>query len=86
MKILKFGAEKCPGCKVVEAYLPSVAERLGFELEEISTDTHRDLAVDTYKVRNLPCVILLDDSGTEITRAVGVKTPDEYVTLFSSGK
>jgi len=71
MKYLKFEASWCGACKMVQPKLNRVAEA-GITVEKIDAEANNELIME-YNVRNLPTVILVDDSGKEFYRAVGSK-------------
>ena len=71
MKYLKFEASWCGACKMVQPQLNKVAAE-GIEVEKIDAEKSNDKVME-YNVRNLPTVLLVDDSGKEIWRTVGSK-------------
>ena len=71
MKYLKFEASWCGACKMVQPQLNKlVAENI--VVEKIDAETNNELVAE-YNVRNLPTVVLVDDSGKEFYRTVGSK-------------
>lgn len=71
MKYLKFEASWCGACKMVQPQLNKVSAE-GITVEKIDAEHSNELVME-YNVRNLPTVILVDDSGKEIWRTVGSK-------------
>jgi thioredoxin 1 len=71
MKYLKFEAGWCGACKMVQPQLNKVAAE-GITVEKINAEFSAEL-VTQYNVKNLPTVILVDDSGKEFYRTVGSK-------------
>ena len=71
MKYLKFEASWCGACKMVQPQLNKVAAE-GIEVEKIDAEHSNEMVME-YNVRNLPTVLLVDDSGKEIWRTVGSK-------------
>ena len=71
MKYLKFEAGWCGACKMVQPQLNKVAAE-GIVVEKIDAESNNDLIVE-YNVRNLPTVVLVDDSGKEFYRTTGSK-------------
>ena len=71
MKYLKFEASWCGACKMVQPQLNKVAAE-GITVEKIDAETNNELVAE-YNIRNLPTVILVDDSGKEFYRNVGSK-------------
>ena len=71
MKYLKFEASWCGACKMVQPQLNKVAAE-GITVEKIDAENDNGLITD-YNIRNLPTVVLVDDSGKEVYRTVGSK-------------
>ena len=71
MKYLKFEASWCGACKMFQPKLNKVAAE-GIVVEKIDAEANNDLIME-YNIRNLPTVLLVDDSGKELYRAVGSK-------------
>lgn len=69
MKVLKFGANWCGPCKVLDKRLE------GFDLCPIikyDVDDIHDELNDKYDIRNIPTTVLEDDEGNQIRRWVGL--------------
>ena len=71
MKYLKFEAGWCGACKMVQPQLNKVVAE-GITVEKIDAEKNNQMVMD-YNVRNLPTVILVDNSGKEFYRTVGSK-------------
>ena len=71
MKYLKFEASWCGACKMVQPQLNKVSAE-GITVEKIDAESNNQMVMD-YNIRNLPTVLLVDDSGKEIWRTVGSK-------------
>jgi thioredoxin 1 len=71
MKYLKFEASWCGACKMVQPQLNKLAAE-NIVVEKIDAETNNELVAE-YNVRNLPTVVLVDDSGKELYRTVGSK-------------
>jgi thioredoxin 1 len=71
MKYLKFEASWCGACKMVQPQLNKVSAE-GITVEKIDAEDDNQMVID-YNIRNLPTVLLVDDSGKEIWRTVGSK-------------
>ena len=83
MKYLKFEASWCGACKMVQPQLNKVSAE-GITVEKIDAESNNDMVVE-YNVRNLPTVVLVDDSGKELYRTVGSKMKAaELVETYNS--
>jgi thioredoxin 1 len=71
MKYLKFEAGWCGACKMVQPQLNKVAAE-GIIVEKIDAESNNDLIMQ-YNIRNLPTVVLVDNSGKEYYRTAGSK-------------
>lgn len=69
MKILKFGASWCQPCAALTKTLQDV-NLAGFELQEVDVEENQELAAK-YGVRNLPTMVMVDDSGNVKSILVG---------------
>lgn len=67
MKILKFYADWCKPCKILDENL----KRLEAEYTSINIDDNEDL-VDKYKIKSIPTLIKLDDDNNIISTEVGL--------------
>ena len=87
MKYLKFEAGWCGACKMVQPQLNKVAAA-GITVEKINAEFSAELVTE-YNIKNLPTVILVDDSGKEYYRTEGskMKAPEliETYNTFSNG-
>lgn len=72
MKILKFGASWCQPCKSLTKTLQSV-NLTGFELREVDVEENQVLAAK-YGVKNVPTMVMVDDSGNVKSILVGTKS------------
>ena len=87
MKYLKFEASWCGACKMIQPQLNKVVAE-GITVEKINAEHSAEL-VTNYNVKNLPTVILVDDSGKEFYRTSGskMKAPELIETYknFANG-
>ena len=87
MKYLKFEAGWCGACKMVQPQLNKVAAA-GITVEKINAEFSAELVTE-YNIKNLPTVILVDDSGKEYYRTEGskMKAPEliETYNTFANG-
>lgn len=72
MKFLKFYADWCGPCKVLETNLIRAGIR---DYEAINVDENEELSAQ-YGIRNIPVFVAVSEGGTELGRFVGVKSPD----------
>lgn len=72
LKILYFGAEFCSSCKALKPIVEKEAPTKGYELKycDIDSDEGAIMAED-FNVRSLPTIILVDEQGNEVKRAMG---------------
>ena len=83
MKYLKFEAGWCGACKMVQPQLNKVAAE-GITVEKIDAEANNDLIMQ-YNIRNLPTVVLVDDSGKEFYRTAGSKMKaTELIETYNS--
>ena len=79
-KLLKMGAGWCVNCKtqtkLFEVNPPPV------EVQEVDIDKEFDLA-RLYRIRSVPTLILVDESGTELKRHVGLLQKEKYQEFFT---
>jgi thiol-disulfide isomerase/thioredoxin len=81
MKYLKFEANWCGACKMIKPILRRV-EEAGIPVEIVNAEFSAEL-VTQYNVKNLPTVILVDDSGKEFHRFTGTKAKTEdYLNTY----
>ena len=76
MKVLKFYADWCGPCKM----LSKIIEDLNLDniqLENINIDEHQPVAI-RYNIRSIPTCVIVDDSGNEVKRQVGMMTEAEF--------
>ena len=73
-KILKFSADWCMPCKVLNKKLEdfTACEVVKYDVDEVEDDL-----LQKYQIRNIPVTILVDKNENEIQRWVGVFNVDE---------
>jgi thiol-disulfide isomerase/thioredoxin len=82
MKILKFGAEWCPGCIIMKPrFLEIEKEFPWLETEYFDVDERQDL-VKQYKLEDFPAFIFLDKNGNEFKRLYGEIEKEELIKII----
>lgn len=76
MKVLKFGAAWCTPCKMLQHIIDGIDSDVPIESVDIDEESERAMQ---YAVRGVPTLVMLDDTGTEIKRNVGVLTRDKLL-------
>ena len=68
-KVLKFGAEWCMPCKVLNKNLENFTdcEVVKYDVDDVDEDM-----LSQFKIRNIPVTLLLNDNDEEVKRWVGV--------------
>jgi thioredoxin 1 len=79
MKLLYFSAPWCMPCKALAPVLEKVAQTQ--TVEKINIDEQFELA-QSFNIRSIPTIILVDESNQELERSVGSKTETFYHELF----
>jgi thiol-disulfide isomerase/thioredoxin len=71
-KLLFFTASYCSACKALKPIVSEEAPEAGYELKfmDMDTDEGIDMA-EKFGVRSLPTLVVVDENGNEIKRAVG---------------
>lgn len=79
MKFLYFSAPWCGPCKMLGPVMDRVAEK--HEVVKINVDEQPNVA-SHYGVRNIPTVILVDNEGNIVDKAIGTKKEQDYYDMF----
>jgi len=80
-KFLYFFGTYCQPCKQLGPIMNEVAQTCN--VEKIDIDSNPTMT-QQFSVRGVPTVVLVDNSGQEITRFVGVRTKDTYINAYNS--
>jgi len=80
MKILKFSAEWCQPCKMLQKTLDEMA--LPYPVENVDIDKFPDVAGE-FGIRGLPTLVLITSEGTEQGRLVGGQTKADIMEWVS---
>jgi thioredoxin 1 len=81
MKLLKFYAEWCGPCKGLTMVINGAKDKINIAIEEYDIDNEMMMAQE-YKVRSVPTMVLVDDTGTEIRRQVGMVTEEKLLEFL----
>lgn len=87
MKVLKFGAEWCPGCLIMKPLWKEVEEENPWlETEYYDYDKNKKIA-DKWKIKDiLPVFIFLDKNGNEFLRKQGEMSKKEILKIINENK
>ena len=87
IKVIKFGADWCGPCKMLEPTIVSLKEKYnveGSEVEIVSADVDIDFETsEKYGIRNVPTIIF-EKAGIVVERMVGVKQPSDIENKIKS--
>ena len=79
-KILYFTAAWCGPCKTLGPIMQSLSGQINYE--KVDVDSSNDLSIQ-YGVRNVPSLILIDETGEIKGRLVGVQSKDEILNFYN---
>ena len=79
-KILYFTAAWCGPCKTLGPIMQSLSGQINYE--KVDVDSSNDLSIQ-YGVRNVPSLILVDETGEVKGRLVGVQTKDQILNFYN---
>ena len=86
MKMLKFGASWCPGCKIMVPICEEIEkENPWLETEMIKIDDNPE-AMRKYHLYQLPTFIFLDKGEKEILRLTGEIEKEELLRVIMENK
>lgn len=87
IKVIKFGAEWCGPCRMLEPTIISLKKKYnveGSEVEIISADVDRDFEIsERYGIRSVPTILFFKDDEV-IDKMVGYKEPSDVETKIKS--
>jgi thioredoxin 1 len=79
-KILYFTAAWCGPCKTLGPIMQSLSGQINYE--KVDVDNNNELSIQ-YGVRNVPSLILVDETGEVKGRLVGVQSKDEILNFYN---
>ena len=85
MKLLKFYADWCGPCKMQTSIIKNLGEKITIPIEEIDIEENMGMS-KIYAVRSVPTLILLDETGEEIKRNVGVLKEKDLLKFIANDK
>ena len=87
MKVLKFGADWCPGCLIMRPRWQEIEKELPW-LNTAYYDYDRDTEIiEKYQIgREIPIFVFLDKNGQEFARMKGEISKKELITFLLSNK
>ena len=87
IKVIKFGADWCGPCRVLEPTIILLKEKYnvdGSGVEIVSADVDVDFEIsEKYNIRNVPTIIFLKDNEV-VEKIVGVKQPSDIENKIKS--
>ena len=79
-KILYFSAPWCGPCKTLGPIVESLSGQIN--VQKINVDDNQNLSIQ-YGVRNIPTLILLDETGEVKGRKVGLQTKQDIINFYN---
>jgi thioredoxin 1 len=81
-KLLYFSAGWCGPCRMLSPVMKEIADEGIIEVDKIDVDENQELT-QRYGVRNIPTVLLVDESGMELAKKVGANPKMAYVEMIN---
>lgn len=81
-KVLYFSAQWCGPCKVLGPVM-SKLQANGMPVQKIDVDENQQMSAQ-YGIRNIPCLVLVDNQGNEIKRSIGNKPESEILNWYNN--
>jgi len=79
-KILYFSAAWCGPCRTLGPIMESLSGEINYQ--KVDVDENQDLSMQ-YGVRNIPTLILLDETGEVKGRKVGLQTKQDILKFYN---
>ena len=81
MKLKKFYADWCGPCKGLTMVINGAKDKIDIPIEEVNIDNEIMESVQ-FNVRSVPTMVLVDDAGKEIKRAVGMMNETQLLEFL----
>ena len=82
MILLKFSASWCNPCRQLSRTLQTLPEdQLPVSIQDIDIDKETGMSV-MWRIRSVPTLVLLDETGEEIKRISGALNKDELIKFL----
>jgi thioredoxin 1 len=81
MKYLYFSAPWCGPCRTFGPIMEEVATKI--PVQKVNVDEQGDLATQ-YSIRSVPTLVLVNESGKELSRYVGVQPKSMVLENYKS--
>ena len=82
-KLLYFSATWCGPCRMLGPVMKEISDENIIEVDKIDVDTN-DPRIAQYGVRNIPTVIMIDESGAELAKRVGASPKQVYIDIINT--
>jgi thioredoxin 1 len=81
MKAIKFSASWCGPCKMLATVVAKAGDKITVPIESVDIDENQEMAVK-YGVRGVPTMVIVDGTGKEITRKVGMMNETQLLEFL----
>lgn len=87
MKIIKYGADYCSPCKVIEPILIEIEEELDIDIERVDIESSEGMIrAQDDNVRALPTILFKDKNDEILNTLVGVQSKEDIVNIINNEK
>ena len=83
MKILKFSNEFCVACNQLAKIIDGLDHEVKSLFEEYTAENDITKFVE-FNVRSVPTLIVVDESGNELRRSIGMMTEDKLIEFIGA--